>query len=119
MDRAVPITEGRKSKGGQNPPNLSGERPKRPGPLPETNGCCIDGRKIKLRPVLEVYQCGSRVCLDRDIEAIVTEILIEGYSVQYKVAWWDGRARNEQWVNAAEVFAPQDTPELQIGFLTP
>lgn len=48
---------------------------------------------------------------------IVTAVTIYPYKVAYKVAWWDGRDRIEEWLTEAEV-APLDhhATKTRVGF---
>ncbi|MGW8178081.1 MAG: hypothetical protein ACWGQW_04710 [bacterium] len=64
------------------------------------------GASVKIGPVM-----------DR-ITATVHSILIEPEnSVSYKLAWWDGKTRREEWLPAHEIYPDEhDSQHGQIGF---
>jgi hypothetical protein len=68
---------------------------------------------------VEVIAPGTRVVIgDQKIDGHVSAVTITGGGqVEYKVYWWEGGSRHEEWVTAAEVtrYAEPTTP-LRIGF---
>lgn len=63
--------------------------------------------------LLFVWKPGTRVRIGGDIPGIVTQVCIRGESsltVQYLVAWWDGRRRVSEWVDPIEI-----TPAISEG----
>jgi len=69
---------------------------------------------------LEVLAVGSSCKIGfRDLGRVPGVILgvaiYSGLQVQYRVAWWDGRVRKSEWVDACEV-TPDDDQRLRIGF---
>jgi hypothetical protein len=75
-----------------------------------------------MEPDLMVYYPGTKVWLltpDEQLDAIVIATLIEtGPQVTYKVAWWAGNDRKEQWVIDDEIRLPLKSPidKVKIGF---
>ena len=69
-----------------------------------------------MRVLLEILPCSSVVMLG-DISAIITAICITGTNVQYKIVWWDGRKRYEEWVNEYEI-NKNNNKKVNIGFKT-
>jgi hypothetical protein len=69
---------------------------------------------------IEVLPIGSRVALgDGEVPGTISAVCVRGEgNVTYEVAWWNGRARIEQWLPASEVKARAAGP-LRIGFLHP
>lgn len=73
-------------------------------------------------PDLFVIYPGTKVWLlapDQQIDAVVIQTMIEtGPQVTYKVAWWAGNDRKEQWVIADEIKLPVKSPDtkVRIGF---
>lgn len=61
---------------------------------------------------------GRRVMLisgDGDIEGVVVGIQIAETGVQYRVAWWNGRTREEDWLYPFEI-KDREPLSLKIGF---
>lgn len=69
---------------------------------------------------MTIFNFGSPVLLHGDIPATVLAVAIRSQSdFDYKVVWWDGRNRKEEWVNSREVEASKDSfDKRQIGFGT-
>lgn len=71
-----------------------------------------------------VYRLGSTVSIgpvDDAIEATVTGVAVypaqfDAARVQYQVAYWNGRTRTEEWLDACEVRECNGTLACQIGF---
>lgn len=67
--------------------------------------------------MIEVFAVGSAVMLHGDIPASVLSISIRSvFDVDYKVVWWDGRNRKEEWVDHREVDAVGQNDTFKIGF---
>lgn len=68
-------------------------------------------------PPLDVLPPGIPATLADDVPAPLTAVAVHGAAklVYYKVVWWDGRNRHEEWVGAPEVVAA-GPPPLAIGF---
>ena len=71
----------------------------------------------KSESILQVPLLGTSVKIGKDIQAIIIGIAIYPRSVEYKVAWWNGRDRKEAWVNCVEV--TQIQVARIIGFYNP
>ena len=66
---------------------------------------------------IEVMQVGSPVTISDDIPARITGILIgENCGIQYQCAWWDGRTRNNEWLEQFEVTGTDEAQNMKIGF---
>jgi hypothetical protein len=53
---------------------------------------------------MKVLQTGTRIELgDGEISAVVLACCIRGDLVTYEVAWYDGGARHEAWVQEQEI----------------
>lgn len=69
---------------------------------------------------MKVYDIGTVVTIgpkDDGTKGIVAAILISnGTRVQYKIAWWDGRTRHEEWLEAFEIVG-KASDRCTIGFL--
>lgn len=66
---------------------------------------------------LLVFPVGSKVVLAGDLEGMVTAIEIQDCNhLMYRVAWWNGRARIEEWVHDLEVDGCSEDP-VEIGFI--
>lgn len=75
-------------------------------------------RDIGARSHIDVLACGTPVVLgpDRDIEGTVIDVGVRSGVVQYRVAWWSGRERKTEWLEACEVHCADDAGVLRIGF---
>ena len=63
-----------------------------------------------------VIEPGSRVTLPGDWPGTCTAVAVyTGGRVVYQVAWWNGRQREERWLDASEVTAG-DAETMKIGF---
>lgn len=62
---------------------------------------------------------GTEIALWGDVKAMVSStcVNIDG-SVEYRVAWWDGRTLRQEWVQAGFVLGDHKD-ERRIGFLRP
>lgn len=69
---------------------------------------------------IEVIAPGSTVLVGGDIEAVVLALSLGRDGLQYKVAWWDGRTRTEQWVDQLEVCSRESAAgrngTIRIGY---
>lgn len=65
--------------------------------------------------MIEVIHPGSRVTIGGDVEALVLAVMIMTDGVQYKVAWWDGRERREEWIDPAEIGSGEGEM-VKVGF---
>lgn len=67
---------------------------------------------------MEVIRPGSSVVVDGDIRGTVIEINVvgEGLAVSYNVAWWSGRERKTEWVDASEVVEGSKRSRVRLGF---
>jgi hypothetical protein len=109
--RTLTLTEGRRCKGGHNPPNGSSQRPPAPGG---------SGPKYEAARTVVCVEIGSEVLIGPpgdEVEAAVLEILIKhGPHVDYKLGWFNGKTRSTDWFGANE-FRPKDSARnLGIGF---
>jgi len=72
--------------------------------------------------ILEVFKPGTTVLVgpgpDRDTRysAVVNQVSIEVGSVSYKVVWWNGRERKEEWFHDHEIFSDSRAKKIKIGF---
>jgi hypothetical protein len=71
---------------------------------------------------LQILDVGMSVAIGGDpepIPAMITAVEIGlGRVVRYRVAWWNGRCRSEEMLNADEILIPPPTPTQKIGFLS-
>ena len=66
---------------------------------------------------LQVFAVGTKVTLDSDIIGMVTGIAIYSDSrIQYQVAWWNGRSRSCEWLEACEVNPCESYKVTCVGF---
>jgi hypothetical protein len=67
---------------------------------------------------LEVLRIGEVVSIGfgEKIQGIIMEIAISKDGVMYKVVWWNGRERNEEWVMACEIEAGLGVDRQKIGY---
>ena len=70
--------------------------------------------------VVSVWSIGStcEVSVGCDpVRAVITGVTIyPGPQIQYRVAWWSGKTRYEEWLQACEVSQPSGRDETKIGF---
>lgn len=66
-----------------------------------------------------VWAIGTDVKVGEDpgIDGIVTGLMIEQKGVQYRVAWFDGGMRREEWLLKREVRAAGSCRVIRVGFL--
>ena len=65
--------------------------------------------------MIEVYRIGTKVKIAGDLKGVVTGIGIYSENqIQYRVAWWSGRKREEEWINRFEITWGED--RTTIGF---
>lgn len=57
------------------------------------------------RKSIDVYDVGIKVKIGvgEKIEGIIVGVAIYPHSVRYEVAWWNGRDRQEKWLDSSEV----------------
>ena len=71
--------------------------------------------------MIEVFAPGSIVEIHPGGDAIrgqVVAVSVEhGGTVQYRVAWWNGRTRNCDWLHATEVSWIEGAERTRIGFM--
>ena len=67
---------------------------------------------------MEVYKPGTEVLLKNELPAIVIGVSIYGdAAVQYQCAWWNGRARNKDWIKPSEIVsAVKRDNKMKIGY---
>lgn len=66
--------------------------------------------------MLEVVPCGNIVVLDKDIDAIVLQIIIEHDNVCYKLEWWSSNSRYEAIFHSSRVTTKTDNLKMKVGF---
>ncbi len=67
--------------------------------------------------MIEVFSPKTKVKLVKDIEGLITSILINSKNdVCYKVVWWDGNTRKEEWVKDYEIIYDSYNKKEKIGF---
>jgi len=73
---------------------------------------------MKKTDAIEVISPGSKVTIGEDITATILSVTIEpGGAVSYKAAWWSGRTRYQETIDASEVSETVDaTNYLGVGF---
>lgn len=59
---------------------------------------------------------GTKVLIGDDIAGVVNGVMIRGERVLYEVAWWNGRTREEKWLDAHEVRTEEECGGQRIGF---
>lgn len=72
--------------------------------------------------IVSCLRPGRRVLLQGNLEGRVIQALIrENASIQYQVAWWDGRTRHCEWLEAFEVEPDAKSIEMpqRVGFELP
>lgn len=68
---------------------------------------------------IEVLPVGTKVCIFDNIKAIINGIFIgRNHYILYKVIWWDGRSRKEEYITPQEINS-LNIPTIPIGFLNP
>lgn len=66
---------------------------------------------------IEVIPVGSIVYIGDDVPATVMAIWIRANNhVSYECSWWNGRSREEKWVEAFEVHKTEKTVRQKVGF---
>jgi hypothetical protein len=68
---------------------------------------------------IEVIPPGTQVLIgngDDRITGTVLEVIIGFTGVQYKVVWWSGRERKEQWMQPLELLMTSPPEKFIIGF---
>lgn len=65
--------------------------------------------------MVKIYPTNTKVTINKDIDGIIKQVLIEGDNVSYKVGYWNGREYKSEWFTEAEF----DTAIVQrkIGFI--
>jgi len=73
---------------------------------------------------MKVFQPGTRVHVGpqhQPLVGMVNKVMIEGKdapTATYKVSWWDGRTRKEEWFENHEVRQAGSNQPSKIGFHT-
>ena len=66
---------------------------------------------------IEILQPGSRVYLERDIEATILNVNISlGWLVSYECSWWNERERKTGWFFPCEILKTKTGKEIKVGF---
>ena len=67
---------------------------------------------------MEVYEPGTLVKLDDDVEGTIVAVAIHsGNYIQYECAWWSGQARTREWFHESEIEVLNESKEpTKIGF---
>lgn len=71
--------------------------------------------------LIEVFEPGGKVYVGHDpadIRGEVIEFMVSGadLAVSYHVAWWEGRTRRKEWLEACEVRQAPESRTMQVGF---
>jgi hypothetical protein len=67
----------------------------------------------------EIYPPGRQLKLAGEIAAVITECLIGERHESYRVVWYSGNSRNEQWITSLEIDRlanMDDRKKVPIGF---
>lgn len=72
-------------------------------------------------PLISIIPPGANVRIggssEDEFAGVVCQACIrEGGAVQYQVAWWNGRERRCEWLEACEVVTAQEAARQEIGF---
>lgn len=66
--------------------------------------------------MIEVYRVGSEVVIEKNIKALIQEVLISSkQQIQYKCVWWNGNTRISEWLYPNEIDGRYEDQE-RIGF---
>jgi hypothetical protein len=66
---------------------------------------------------INILTPGSRVTVGESIAAVIVEVLIgSDLQVQYKIAWWNGRARCCEWLESCELQDIGQATNASVGF---
>lgn len=75
---------------------------------------------MRLPTAINVFAIGTAVSIgpdDSGIDATITAIGVYPLGTQYRVVWWNGRERVEEWLTAGECRPRDDESQrLVIGF---
>jgi len=67
--------------------------------------------------MLKLFSPGTKVLLDKDIQAVVITVSIHSHNyVQYECAWWSGATRTREWFGEHEIIGEEQDKGLKIGF---
>lgn len=70
---------------------------------------------------IRVFAPGTEVAIapgGDHIRGKIVEVAInDGGTIQYRVAWWNGRTRNCDWLSASEVSWTDGAERVRIGFV--
>lgn len=70
-----------------------------------------------VKTTIEVYAPGQQVYLSGAVLAVVQQVCIMANdSIQYLVAWLDGKTRHSEWVDEFEVVGSETPRQYHIGF---
>lgn len=121
------ITEGRMSKGGQNPPCApNAPRPPRPGAngnqASHNVGKAMEAlERMGTRRMVDVLDIGSTVQIGPAGDSFTAEVIgvcVYATGVEYQCAYWDGRTRKTEWLKSREIHSVNE-PKSFIGFNSP
>lgn len=74
---------------------------------------------VSTKPEIRVFEAGSTVRIgpqDAAVDGVVTEVCIfAGNRVVYRVSWWNGRQRCNEYLKASEITS--QGPKQRIGFM--
>jgi len=81
-----------------------------------------DDVPIEPEPILFVFPNGTKVMvgnsLGESLQGTITGIWVTGNdTVQYRVSWWIGHERREEWMTRDEVHLPLPGTTTRIGFI--
>lgn len=60
---------------------------------------------------------GTTVDLGNGLEGRVLDVCLKTQGEQYRVAWWNGKTRVVEWLEAEELSPVQSTKTALIGFV--
>lgn len=68
-------------------------------------------------PNITLFNIGTKIIISNDINATINGIYIgENHHILYKVVWWDGRIRKDEYITAKEFVPIKDYTTVTIGF---
>ena len=65
----------------------------------------------------KLFPVGTKARIGQDLEATILGICIYAHDIEYQCAWWNGRERKCEWLNAAEISATEQYAPVLIGFV--
>ena len=76
-----------------------------------------NNKETNMVDALEVYEVGTKVVLEEDIEAKIVQVAIHaGNWVQYECAWWNGGSRVREWFVVDDFTVAKKKNLMKIGF---